>query len=362
MKKIIHNRMVAIIGTGISGSLWGTRFSNSLWFDKAKSIGGRIATKNFTSKAFCDIGATILSSLPVLIQTPNGSFSFKITDWLDQNSILYHPAKVYQVSGKIVLKNGTYSLCKALLLKKDLFMNHELQTIQKKKNKWELVFASGLRIQTPRIIITAPIPQALSFLQEEPVYEEWGKFLKPYSSYRSTLVTCGFWDKVPHYVLKYIENLKEYTSLDKYQPREYTSIESLKSQQEGNHLCFLIQYSHSFSIQNWDLWMDSQKNPTNFSRNQFQKDWEEFITTHNIPWDPSLPPNQILVHRWKYAQPNHSLFGKDGVIDFKKDTYLEYRDLVLSTNLQITGDWLYGPRIERIIAGIIKEEPFFEES
>lgn len=63
-------------------------------------------------------------------------------------------------------------------------------------------------------------------------------------------------------------------------------------------------------------------------------------------------PNLIWNHRWKYAQAQMPLLGREGALDLDSEAFENWKHLCKDTGFTILGDWLFGAKIERIIGGI----------
>ncbi|MCC5813926.1 MAG: NAD(P)-binding protein [Leptospira sp.] len=346
--------MIAIIGSGITGATLASLMKNTTVYDKARFPGGRLASKPFSDGYYCDLGATFFKDkVQILSKSTVKDFSF--INWLEEHGINH--CKYNETNDRQIYfsPNGQKTISEFLLNKSALKFNHELISFSKlSKDSFNLRFLNGEEAVVDKILITAPIPQALSFFPECEEKEAWETFLKPYSEYRKTLVCACFW-KMPSDVnmLEKIQAMDTYTWLDKDSDSEYISIESRKIK-NSTSLVFMIQFSEEFSNLHFDNWRNPDRSPTDFCKSVMEEQFLNFCENNQIKIDTFQQVDQWRVHKWRYAQAKYPLLGKNGVLNFDSETFKEYQNITNQTKINILGDWLYGPRIERIVAGVLQ--------
>jgi predicted NAD/FAD-dependent oxidoreductase len=342
----------AIIGSGLSGSMCLFLEPDAVLYDKAHQVGGRIVTKNLGNEYYCDIGATYFKeNLEYNQGEKKNQFStlnFLNSIGLKSQSYSYAPDSLLFYAWK-----GNQNIVNQLLKNRVVHLNQELvDFIQIPDKKFQLNFVDGSNAKADHLTITAPLPQALSFFPKSYEKDEWSKFVAPFMNYRKTLVMGCYWNSIPNHFLYKINNLPSKSFLNKNRDSEYISIESNKT--NGVGFVFMVQYSNSFSIKNFDNWRNADRSPTDFCLKTFEDSFQEFLEDYQLKadWIPK-PHNNCIVHKWRYAQAENPLLGNDGVMNLDSENYKEYINLVNITKIRLTGDWLYGSRIERILGGEI---------
>lgn len=351
--------MHATIGTGLSSSVIHSRLTEGKIYDKARYAGGRIATKPLGNGYFCDLGATFFSDL-VELKKDGLSIGFSFLDWLHSFGI--HPCEVTLPTGETLyyLEKGMQSLAEFFLKDAKVYYSKELVGFQiLSRSQFQLQFLDGSRETTSRLTITAPLPQALGFFPEGEEREEWEEFTRPYSTYRKTLVSSLYWQEANPEFLEALDGLGQTSFLDKGAKGEYISIESAKPPHRDGGFVFLIQFSEKFSDENFDDWQNPNRCPTENCVRHSMNVLEDFRKAQNLPAvrDNAIP-DVWRVHKWRYAQAESSLMGKTGILDLDSPAYREYERLCKKTNIRLVGDWLYGPRMERITAGLLYARDF----
>lgn len=345
--------MHAIIGSGISGSMILSLGKNAFGFDKAKFPGGRTSTKPFESDYICDIGATFFKE-SCKYRKDNLQYTFSCLDFLVDKRIECIQYQYTNYKSTYFSKNGLQRISEKLIEGKEVQFSKELVSFDVREDKkFILYFLDGTNFISDHLTITAPLPQALSFFPSSKHKEEWESFLQPYFSYRKTLVAAAYWKSPSDSFMSAMKKIPRKTFLYPNQQTEYISIESLKS--GGDGFVFMVQYSSEFSDKYFDEWRKEDRSPTDFCKNAFAESFDNFLVENNLKdfWSEAetLPPNNWRIHKWRYAQAENPMLSKYDDLDFDSEVMNKYSDLVQRTNIRLTGDWLFGPRIERIIAG-----------
>ncbi|WCL48459.1 FAD-dependent oxidoreductase [Leptospira sp. GIMC2001] len=368
--------MKAIIGTGISACAHASLNLEADFYDKARFPGGRMSSKPFEGKFFADIGATYFKN-SVEIQKDGRIYKRSLVDWLKSKGI---QAKTYSLDGNSSMsfcETGMQSIAERLLSNKTVHFRKELKKIYKTENdktsKFQLEFTDGSQGFYDEVVITAPLPQAIELLPEGEIQNIWKEFTSPYNHYRKTLVACGYWKNLNSKTYLELLNLENKSFLRKGNDAEYISIESSKlinidnvSQQnrefsirnqkaspfdseqiKDSGIVIMIQFSEKFSESYFGRWKSSSGEPTDTCYEQFNLQINKFFT--------GLPsPDRVRSHQWKYAQAENSMLGKTGILNLEHKNFKDYQAIVKNSGIALTGDWIYGPRIERIFMGEIE--------
>jgi predicted NAD/FAD-dependent oxidoreductase len=361
-KDHVGRRMHVIIGSGIAGSVCFHQNPDSVVYDKARFPGGRTSSKPLPNGGFCDLGATYFKS-EVEIQKDKLLIEFQFSDWLRNLSL---DPKLYQLDphkSLYYLESGLQSIAQTLIPEQSFFPSHEVVSFQSLgSGGYEILFVDGSKTEAEFLTITAPLPQALSLFPENGVKSEWLELVADHNDYRKTLVAAAHWDQIPEALELFIANLDQKSFLYPQETAEYISIESGKSPGPPGSLCIMVQFSEEFSNQYFDDWRKVDRSPTNTCIFKFQESLRDFSRSLGEPNLVSslleLEPDSYKVHKWRYAQAKNPLLGKSGILNLDDQKYKEYENLVQKSGIRITGDWLYGPRIERIAAGEIYARKF----
>jgi predicted NAD/FAD-dependent oxidoreductase len=342
----------AIIGSGLSGSLRLYLEPEAILYEKSRQVGGRTVTKSLGNGYYCDIGATYFKD-SLDCKKDGNSFQYSILNFLNSLDLKIESYSYHPDSNLYFAIKGNQNISQQLVQNRKFQLNKELiDFIAIPKHRFQLNFIDGSNAYVDRLTISAPLPQALSFFPSSYEKDEWTKFVAPYMKYRKTLVMGCYWSSVSENFLNKIKNLPSKSFLNKEKVTEYISLESNKS--IGSGFVLMAQYSNSFSNQNFDNWRNADRSPTDFCLKCFENSFQEFLQKHHLTedWIPHEPDN-CIVHKWKYAQAENPMLGNEGILNLDSNNYKEYTELVNKTNIRLTGDWLYGSRIERILGGEI---------
>ncbi len=346
--------MHAIIGSGIAGIATFLNVQNPVIFDKARYPGGRMATKPIGNNSFCDIGATFFRNEPVEILKDGQSLFFSFGEWLASFGILSICYREDSGLNLSYVPGGMHTIPFTIFKYSRVDFSRELVCFQKLANeRFLLRFLDGSEEEVDYLTITAPLPQALHFFPEGEEKSLWEEFLFPYNQYRKTLVAAGLYRNPGKASIAKLADLSQHSFLDKTRDAEYISLESFKKPSNNCELVFMIQYSAEFSERNFDNWRNVDRTPTDFCKSKFLQDFRIFLREKNVPWYTEHEPDEWRIHKWRYAQAENALLGKTGVLNLDSPEFLKYEQLVSRTRIQITGDWLYGSRLERVAGGIL---------
>ena len=154
-------KKIAIIGTGLSAifSAIHLRKNTDLeinLFDKARGLGGRLATRRAEDGKF-DHGAQYfsierISNLPEIQMLINEGVISNIED----KDIYFSP-------------DGMTNIAKKLLIDFNIFKEHKLVSIDKENENYKLFFENGSTFNSDYIIMSCPMPQSLEILNKSKI-------------------------------------------------------------------------------------------------------------------------------------------------------------------------------------------------
>ena len=154
-------KKIAIIGTGLSAifSAIHLRKNTDLeinLFDKARGLGGRLATRRAEGGKF-DHGAQYfsierISNLPEIQMLINEGVINNIED----KDIYFSP-------------DGMTNIAKKLLIDFNIFKEHKLVSIDKENENYKLFFENGSTLNSDYIIMSCPMPQSLEILNKSKI-------------------------------------------------------------------------------------------------------------------------------------------------------------------------------------------------
>ncbi|EOQ87940.1 NAD(P)-binding Rossmann-like domain protein [Leptospira yanagawae serovar Saopaulo str. Sao Paulo = ATCC 700523] len=348
-----------VVGAGLTGAAIAMVKPFVSLYDKAHKPGGRVSTKTsrLTGERF-DIGATMFRDhLEVDWMGKISSYNvFKI--W-KTNGIKLETKPIYDSENFYPLL-GMESIVESMLNGNPTNQSMTLKSISRSGDGiWNLSFHSHLENQTKvfmadHVILTLPIPQMVDILnrsEKNSDLDRWTKFLEPYNDYRKTLVSFFSWKNwspnLSAHGFNNSDGIPVSTILNRGDDWEYQSWEHIKypnSNSNGKSSSLLVQFSSLFSETHFETWMDSDKQP-----NAFYK--ELLIEGLKEKW-LAPPPDEIWNHRWKFAQSQMPLLGREGALKLDSDEFSEWRELCKSTGITMLGDWFFGSKLERIVGGV----------
>jgi len=154
-------KKISIIGTGLSAifSAIHLRKNTDLeinLFDKARGLGGRLATRRAEDGKF-DHGAQYfsierISNLPEIQMLINEGVISNIED----KDIYFSP-------------DGMTNIAKKLLMDFNIFKEHKLVSIDKENENYKLFFENGSTFNFDYIIMSCPMPQSLEILNKSKI-------------------------------------------------------------------------------------------------------------------------------------------------------------------------------------------------
>lgn len=356
MDPIFCYQVPVVIGAGISGAAIAMLNPNVVVYDKGRSYGGRVSSKQGTNQATFDFGATMFRD-PMEVRWLGREIKYSIIEIWKSQSVSLQAKPIYSES-HFYPPLGMANLVSAMLGNVKPTQSHTLKRMERTdENTWNLEFHNSATKQTNTIcshsvILTLPIPQILEIFQRSKKNHNlklWSEFLEIYNDYRKTLVSYFYWDQwKPNWKALCLDpdaKIPITTNLEPGTDWEYQSWESLKYPKEFHSgSALLVQFGALFSETHFDNWMDEKKNPNPNYKDYLIQSLKEIF---NAP-----EPNLIWNHRWKYAQAQMPLLGREGPLDLDSEAFEEWKHLCKETGITILGDWLFGAKIDRIVGGI----------
>ena len=154
-------KKIAIIGTGLSAifSAIHLRKNTDLeinLFDKARGLGGRLATRRAEGGKF-DHGAQY--------------FSIERIKNLPEIQMLINEGVINNIEDKDIYfsPDGMTNIAKKLLIDFNIFKEHKLVSIDKENENYKLFFENGSTFNSDYIIMSCPMPQSLEILNKSKI-------------------------------------------------------------------------------------------------------------------------------------------------------------------------------------------------
>ena len=154
-------KKISIIGTGLSAifSAIHLRKNTDLeinFFDKARGLGGRLATRRAEGGKF-DHGAQY--------------FSIERINNLPEIQMLINEGVISNIEDKDIYfsPDGMTNIAKKLLTDFNIFKEHKLVSIDKENENYKLFFENGSTFNSDYIIMSCPMPQSLEILNKSKI-------------------------------------------------------------------------------------------------------------------------------------------------------------------------------------------------
>ncbi|TGL99816.1 NAD(P)/FAD-dependent oxidoreductase [Leptospira jelokensis] len=348
-----------VVGAGLTAASIAMMKPNVALYDKAREPGGRVSTKTSrVSGERFDIGATMFRD-QLEVDWMGKISKYNVFEIWNTNGIKIETKPIYDTEHFYPIL-GMESVVKAMLNGNQTNQSMTLKSISRSGDGiWNLSFHSHLESQTKvitadHVILTLPIPQILEIFnrsENHPYLDRWTKFLEPYNDYRKTLVSFFSWKNWSPDL--HAQGFSETslipisTILNRGEDWEYQSWESIKypnHKTNGKGSSLLVQFSSLFSETHFDSWMESDKKPNAF--------YKELLTEGLKEKWLAPPPDEIWNHRWKFAQAQMPLLGREGTLKLDSDEFYEWKQLCKETGITVLGDWFFGSKLERIVGGV----------
>ncbi|MGI9083614.1 MAG: NAD(P)/FAD-dependent oxidoreductase [Candidatus Fonsibacter lacus] len=157
-------KSIAIIGAGFSAATLSYFIKKDLdFYEKSRGAGGRCSTRRVEDVGLFDHGLQY-------IKNPNPEFKGMLSDYsvwqgnfkIFENNQLKNDAD----KERIIHQNGNNLLVKNLFKNKNIFVNKELKSIEKKSDHLQLTFKDETQEQYKTVVITAPFLQAYNLTKQ----------------------------------------------------------------------------------------------------------------------------------------------------------------------------------------------------
>ena len=157
-------KSIAIIGAGFSAATLSYFIKKDLdFYEKSRGAGGRCSTRRVEDVGLFDHGLQY-------IKNPNPEFKEMLSDcsvWqgnfkIFENNQLKNDAD----KERIIHENGNNLLIKNFFKNKNIFVNKELKSIEKKSDHLQLTFKDETQEQYKTVIVTAPFQQAYNLTKQ----------------------------------------------------------------------------------------------------------------------------------------------------------------------------------------------------
>jgi renalase len=146
-----------IVGAGLSGLLLAEKLNpvrDVAVFDKARGVGGRLATRRTDTSKF-DHGAQFYRLKGPIRELHERWFQQGLVHlWFEENGEQHYCAT-----------SGMTALAKDLAQNTNVILSERIATIHREGEKWNIKFESGRSESTDEIVFTCPVPQALEILK-----------------------------------------------------------------------------------------------------------------------------------------------------------------------------------------------------
>ena len=157
-------KSIAIIGAGFSAATLSYFIKKDLdFYEKSRGAGGRCSTRRVEDVGLFDHGLQY-------IKYPNPEFKEMLSDcsiWQGNFKIFENNQLKNDVDKeRIIHEHGNNLLVKNLFKNKNIFVNKELKSIEKKSDHLQLTFKDETQEQYKTVIITAPFQQAYNLTKQ----------------------------------------------------------------------------------------------------------------------------------------------------------------------------------------------------
>lgn len=331
-----------VIGTGITGSIL-VRTLKTKGLDKATRAGGRCSSGRIGNNCIFDKGATFLKNT-VDYKHLEIDKKFNLEKFIKLSNaeveLIPHPTH----PDLVAVKPGMSSLVDKILMNQDVNFNTKVRRIEKIENEF-LVICEDKKFITPIVFCTSPLQQTFDLLETGEIKESWKNFTSPFSEYKKTLVFTAYWEssKIKDSTFSEISHLNPGNEI------EYYTIESEKTGR-NSYLILSIQFSENFSEIHFDNWTEHEKYPNKVPKDLGMGALKKLFTENGMEF---LPPDDLRIHRWKFAAPKISMFNKDSSMDFDSIEFKNYISLCKQTSFIPIGDWIFGQRVTKCISGTL---------
>lgn len=282
-------KKIAIIGTGLSAifSAIHLRKNTDLeinLFDKARGLGGRLATRRAEGGKF-DHGAQY--------------FSIERINNLPEIQMLINEGVINNIEDKDIYfsPDGMTNIAKKLLIDFNIFKEHKLVSIDKENENYKLFFENGSTFNSDYIIMSCPMPQSLEILNKSKIDYD-NNLIKDLEDL--TYFPC---------IVVMIKSEIKLSNLDKHIG---TDVDSKDISWIGDNYGKKVS-----SIENYYTIQCSPE----FSYENFENDYDETNKKLKHEMEKIFGSNyQILSnHKWRYSIPKNFYQGDNSLVINQKD-------------------------------------------
>jgi len=282
-------KKIAIIGTGLSAifSAIHLRKNTDLeinLFDKARGLGGRLATRRAEGGKF-DHGAQY--------------FSIERINNLPEIQMLINEGVINNIEDKDIYfsPDGMTNIAKKLLIDFNIFKEHKLVSIDKENENYKLFFENGSTFNSDYIIMSCPMPQSLEILNKSKIDYD-NNLIKDLEDL--TYFPC---------IVVMIKSEIKLSNLDKHIG---TDVDSKDISWIGDN--------YGKKVSNIENYYTIQCSPE-FSYENFENEYDETNEKLKHEMEKIFGSNyQILSnHKWRYSIPKNFYQGDNSLVINQKD-------------------------------------------
>ena len=282
-------KKIAIIGTGLSAifSAIHLRKNTDLeinLFDKARGLGGRLATRRAEGGKF-DHGAQY--------------FSIERINNLPEIQMLINEGVINNIEDKDIYfsPDGMTNIAKKLLIDFNIFKEHKLVSIDKENENYKLFFENGSTFNSDYIIMSCPMPQSLEILNKSKIDYD-NNLIKDLEdlSYFPCIVVM-------------IKSEIKLSNLDKH----------IGTDVDSKYISW-IGDNYGKKVSNIENYYTIQCSPE-FSYENFENEYDETNEKLKHEMEKIFGSNyQILSnHKWRYSIPKNFYQGDNSLVINQKD-------------------------------------------
>lgn len=277
---------VIVVGAGLSGLVAANGFEDAdysvIVLDKGRSVGGRLATRRI-GYGVADHGAQFFTA-----RTPE--FQQQIDEWIEKNlvSIWGHgwsdgslKRSVNDGNPRYIAKKGMTQLAKALAANlEDVRLNITVKKIQWEANLWYITDEDGTTLSSRALVMTAPVPQSLTLLEEIPLTDTDRSTLEQIV-FRPCL--CGL------FVIEGKVNFPEPGAIQNFERAAYWMADNQAKGISPDECIVTLHLEARYSRQHYD---DNETEILDFMHQELQTYLEEGATI-----------KEAQLKKWKYSLP-----------------------------------------------------------
>lgn len=264
-------KQTLIIGAGLSGLLLAKRLVETgqaiVVIEKSRGVGGRLATRRTESAKF-DHGAQFYT-LQEPLKSRHAEWTSRsiVTHWFDSGNKAHFNCQA-----------GMTALAKDLARDLDVRLNERAARLHKTSSGWSVESDSGLVLEGDRVILTAPLPQALELLRANSIH------------YDDSLDQVRY-AKAVVALIEYEDSKMFFTGSDGYlEPKNsaFFSIANQKTKGVSGTTALTVTLTPEISESLYDSSDESAI---------------EFVTEELKKLDSDFKARTIMIKKWRYSHP-----------------------------------------------------------